>query len=67
MPEVPRISAMLSDDARRGWETFCDAHGITLSGLLEAAGRIMDERGSLTVDAVVWRAREVDRERAQRP
>lgn len=64
--QVPRISATLSDDARRGWELFCSNHGISLAGLLEAAGQIMEERGELTVDVVVERARIVDHERRAR-
>ena len=63
---VPFISAMLSDESRRGWRQFCVQHGVSLSGVLEAAGQIMDERGSLDVETVVDRARIVDDDRRGR-
>ena len=57
---------MLSDEARRGWRTFCIRHGVSLSAVLEAVGQLLDERADLTVDAVVDRARIVDDDRRAR-
>ena len=66
---MKEIKARLSDDARGGWVGFCDEHGVTLSGLLEAVGRLMaaDQlRETQQVDRVVALARQIDRERAKR-
>lgn len=66
MSKVPRVSALLSEEARRGLRRFCDEQGVSLTGLLEAAGLIADERQPFTVEDVVVRARIIDGERRQR-
>lgn len=63
--EVPRISALLSDEARRGWERVCLRERVSLSALLEALGRHLDESPGELPD-VFDLAAEVDRERGNR-
>ena len=66
---MKEIKARLSNGARDGWIGFCDKHGVTLTGLLEAVGRLMAEgqlRDTQQVDRVVELARQIDRERAKR-
>lgn len=63
--EVPRISALLSDEARRGWERVCSRERVTLSALLEALGRRLDESPNELPD-VFAEAAEVDKERGNR-
>lgn len=66
MEEVPRISALLSDDARRGWDRWCTEHGVTLSGLLEAIGQLLHERATVDLEVAVERARRIDKDRGSR-
>jgi hypothetical protein len=66
MNEVPRISAQLSEEARSGLDDFCSNYGVSLTGVLEAAGLIIHEHGTLDVDTVVDRARSIDAERRAR-
>lgn len=59
---------MLSDEARRGWRTWCRNQGVTLTGFLEAFGKLTDERGGKppALDEAVLLARVIDDERKQR-
>ena len=66
---MKEIKARLSNEARGGWVGFCDEHGVTLTGLLEAVGRIMaagQMHSTKQVERVVHLARQIDRERAKR-
>lgn len=63
---MPRVSAQLSVEARRGWDRFLTAHGVTLSGYLEAVGQLLDERTPYDVQATIDRARKIDKERGSR-
>ena len=64
---MPRISAQLSDEARRGWDRTTTNHTVTLSGLLEAIGLLLDERALTLPPETIARAVLVDRERYNRP
>lgn len=66
---VRRVSARISDEARRGWDKLCNRHGVSFTAIIEATGRALDERdGKLVyeVDEVVEVARRIDRERFKR-
>jgi hypothetical protein len=41
-----RIAGNVSDEAFEGWRTFVEFHGITVSALIEALGRIMARDGA---------------------
>lgn len=62
-----RLSARVTFEAKRGWLTFCETHGVTFTGLMEAAGKLMDS-GSMTMHSseVIDLARKIDFERAKR-
>lgn len=66
MEPVPPISAMLSEEARRGLRRFCSERGCSLTAFIEAIGLTLDEHGPLDVETVVARARKIDEERRQR-
>lgn len=67
-----RIAGDVTEESRRGWETFLGQHNITVAGFLEAIGLHLGERASgekPTSDPlleVVERARNIDRERRKR-
>lgn len=64
-----RVSARISDEAKRGWDRFLESHGVTFTAMVEASGLLLDEsRGELLSDneTVVDLARRIDRERAER-
>lgn len=60
------MSAKLSEEARRGLRRFCKEQGITFTALVEAIGLTFDERGTVDLDEVVERAREIVAERLAR-
>jgi len=63
---MQRLSARVSDNARRGWDRAAVGHGVTFTALIEAMGLAMDERGWDVPDELVDRARQIDRDRFSR-
>lgn len=66
---VRRLSARVSDEARRGWDKLLDRHGVSFTAVIEATGRALDERDGKLVyepDDVIEVARSIDRERFKR-
>jgi hypothetical protein len=69
MPEVPKVTLRLSDEARAGLERGCVSYGVTITALVEAIGRMMltdtarlGERGADIIEL----ARQIDAERRSR-
>lgn len=63
------MNLRLTDEARRGYDNFCSAYGVTLTALIEATGRELArnptklaERGADILDE----ARRIDFERGSR-
>lgn len=63
---MPPVSAKLSEEARRGLRRFCKEQGINLTAFIEAIGLTFDERGTLDLDEVVARARDIVADRLAR-
>jgi hypothetical protein len=63
---MQRVSARVSDDARRGWDAATTRHGCTFTALVEALGVMLAERGWDVPVEVVERAQHIDRERFSR-
>lgn len=63
--QVPRISAVLSDDGKAGWERFAAEHGVTVTALIEAIGlhAVGGVLTSATTDELVRKARVIDYDR----
>ncbi len=61
------MAARVSDEAKAGWDRFCDANGVTFSALLEATGLLIYQgKPAVHSDEVIELARAIDRERARR-
>lgn len=56
----------VSPEARNGWEVACHAHGVTLTGLIEALGRHFAHGENKVAAAVIREARQIDRTRLSR-
>lgn len=63
---MERLSARVSDEARRGWDQAIGRHGCTFTALIEALGLALAEGGWEPTAAIVARAQEIDRERFSR-
>lgn len=63
---MARVSARVSDEARRGWERAATVNGCTFSALVEALGLALHEHQWEVPPDVVERARKIDRERYSR-
>ena len=66
---MAQITAHLSREAKAGWDSLAAEHGTTLTGMIEAIGRILHTGGPstrLTVTTIVRLARQVDIERRSR-
>jgi hypothetical protein len=63
---MQRLSARVSEDARRGWDRATVQHGATLTALIEALGLAMVERSWDVPDEVAELAQRIDRERFSR-
>lgn len=62
----PLSTGLLSEEARRGWRTFCAEQGVDLTAFLEAVGRQLDARKPIDVEAAVVQARIIAAERKAR-
>lgn len=63
---MQRLSARVSDGARRGWDRATTRHGSTFTALIEALGLALDE-GAWDVPAeLADRAQSIDRDRFSR-
>lgn len=61
------ITVRLDDDARRGWQKVADQHDLSLTALVEAMGRLLDQHpGRLDMDEVIALAKAIKAERASR-
>lgn len=63
------MNLRLSDDARRGFDNFCTAYGVTLTALVEAIGLEMSRNPSKLAERgedILTEARRIDFERASR-
>lgn len=56
----------ISDDARRGLDRVATRYGVTLTALLEAMGRYLDEDPTRVHQGVIETARQIDFERRSR-
>jgi hypothetical protein len=56
----------LTDDAAAGWDRLCTRRGVTMTALIEALGRSLNEGEEWVPDDAIRRAREIDRERRSR-
>ena len=63
---MQRLSARVSDNARRGWDRASSRHGCTFTALIEALGLAVDERQWDVPAEVVERAQQIDRDRFSR-
>lgn len=61
-----RVSVRLDEEGRRGWDHLSKRHGLPLSVLLEALGRMIDERKVELPAEVVALANAIDFERRSR-
>lgn len=56
--------------SRAAWRDWCGAHGVTVTGVLEALGQIFDSdddiEDSIDVLALIAKARRIDAERLDR-
>lgn len=68
-PQVT-ISVKVTEQSAKGWKSFCDANGITLSAFIEVAGRqLATETHPPSVKErihMVELARDIDRQRRTR-
>lgn len=60
------IRARLSDEAKAAWERLCISEGVTITALIEALGRDLDEGGWTPSRRVFSEARRIDRARRSR-
>ncbi|MEM8649560.1 MAG: hypothetical protein AAGF54_03425 [Pseudomonadota bacterium] len=63
------LSAKISETSAKGWHDFCAVHGITVSAMLEIAGRELAKETNPPIEArmqMVKMAREIDRQRRAR-
>ncbi|MEM7067717.1 MAG: hypothetical protein AAF478_02440 [Pseudomonadota bacterium] len=69
-PETREVlSAKISAIAVAGWRDFCALHGITLTAMLEVAGRELADNLNEPIEPrrkMIEKAREVDRLRRRR-
>jgi predicted RNA-binding protein Jag len=64
---VARLSARVSSEAKRGWDEFCETHGVSFSAMVEASGLLIGDHGeALQNIQVIDLARKIDRERLRR-
>lgn len=63
---VMRVSVRLDEEGRRGWDHLSKRHGLPLSVLLEALGRLVNERRVELPSEVVDLANQIDFERRSR-
>lgn len=63
---MARLSARVSDDAKRGWDRKAAEHGCTFTALIEALGLGFDGRTVGLPEELVEQARRIDRERFSR-
>lgn len=64
------ITARISPESAAGWRRFCDASGVSMTAMLEAAGRDLAEETfpptAKERQRMVLNAREIDRQRRVR-
>ncbi len=69
-PETREVlSAKISSYAVAGWRDFCARHGITITAMLEIAGRELAEESDPPIKArqsMIKKARKVDLQRRKR-
>ena len=63
---MQRLSARVSDNARRGWDRATTRHGSTFTALIEALGLALDEGEWDVPDEFVAEAQRIDRDRFSR-
>ena len=56
----------LTDASAAAWDRLCTRHGVTLTSLIEALGRMLDDGDDWTPEQAIERARKIDRERRSR-
>lgn len=61
-----RVSVRLGESGRRGWDRVSKQHGVALTSLLEALGRLLDEGQVEMPPEVVRLANEIDFDRRSR-
>lgn len=71
-PKRPHLGVYLTPEAKRGWDLFAKSRNVSVTGMLEALGPILDRFDGPDEDlpplvlAVVLRAREIDHARRRR-
>lgn len=65
---VPKMTLRLTDEARAGWEKACVTTGVSLTALVEAIGRDLNDSGRLLERGadLIEAARVIDLERRRR-
>lgn len=65
--ERPVIHAYLTHEAREAWHQFCDGHGISTSGLVEAIGlHLLNNPDFAEAETLAEHARRIDVVRRRR-
>lgn len=63
----PLLVASVDDETRDQWRTFAALHGVSVSGLIEALGRMLDGKRPPSWQATaIGEARAIDAERRAR-
>lgn len=65
---MPQLTAKLSREAKAGWDALSREHGATVTGMVEAIGRLANRSGPVipsTADVAAM-ARSIDQERRAR-
>lgn len=65
-PGKRQLNVFLSDESFDAWRTFCGAHGVSVTAMIEAMGlalKELPERPSGVVADVIKNARRIDVER----
>ena len=69
-PETREVlSAKISSYAVAGWREFCATHGVTITAMLEVAGRELAKETDPPIEprrAMIAKARQVDLQRRKR-
>lgn len=69
---MPKLTAVLSDQAYNGWRLFAASRGVSVSGLTEALGHLLDDldqpenRLPQLIREAVREARMIDDDRRRR-